>query len=172
MLFIHGYGVTHGAWKFNLLKEYFSNEFNLNKMDWDTDSDIESLLNTQISALENCELPVIIGDSTGANFAYQFREKRKSLGKKSILILTSPLLVNQLKIPIDDIPQSFINQLIEYPQPEDALIIASPEDDTLNLAWLWERELENAVLVQINDHHELHKFPDYLPMMKNYIDRF
>ena len=169
-IYIHGFDSSHLSQKSLKLQAYFT-QFDYGWMDWTVMDDMEKLLDNLEKELEPYENPIVYGDSTGANFAYQLRQRRESKGKKTILIMTSPLLINKLRISIEHIPQSFRDRLQVIDNPKNALIIASPEDETLDETWLWEKKFENVELISVSDRHELHKFSDYIPMMEDYINR-
>lgn len=76
LLYIHGLGSDRHSRKFINLKEYFKDRFSYDFIEWNNDSTISVLLVEAEAKLENVENPILIGDSTGANFAYQLRERR------------------------------------------------------------------------------------------------
>lgn len=114
------------------------------------------------------EIPVVVGDSTGANFAYQLRERRLEKGKKSILILGSPLLDIDERIADFDFPEKIIPELKKYDSPEDALIIATKNDTILNQKWLFQKKLKMIKLIEVNYNHRLEKFHEILPLIDSF----
>ena len=82
-------------------------------MEWKNDSNIPSLLNEAEKWLQSepTDQIVLVGDSTGANFAYQLRERLKEEDIKSILILTSPLLNVEDRTSDFEFPKNIIPQL-------------------------------------------------------------
>lgn len=114
------------------------------------------------------EIPVIVGDSTGANFAYQLRERRLLKGKKSILILSSPLLDIDERIADFNFPEKIIPQLKKYNSPKDALIIATKNDTILNQKWLFQKTLNMIKLIEVNDNHRLEKFHEILHQIDSF----
>lgn len=171
LLYIHGLGSDRNSRKFLNLKEYFKDQFDYNFVEWNNDFDISVLLEEAEKWLysETEEQIVLVGDSTGANFAYQLRERLKEKKMKSILILTSPLLDIEKRIADFEFPKSLIPQLWKIENPEDALIIASPKDEVLNQKPLFEKSLKNIELVGVDDSHRLLDFKNYLPDIENYI---
>ncbi|WP_373709181.1 YqiA/YcfP family alpha/beta fold hydrolase [Kaistella sp.] len=171
LLYIHGLGSDRNSRKFINLKEYFKEQFEYNFMEWNNGSNISLLLEEAEKWLhsETKEEIVLVGDSTGANFAYQLRERLKEKKMKSILILTSPLLDIENRIADFEFPKSLIPQLGKIENPEDALIIASQKDEVLNQKPLFEKPLKNIELVDVEDSHRLLKFESYLPNVEDYI---
>lgn len=168
LIYIHGLGSDRNSRKFQDLKVYFGNTFNYGFLEWNTDSDIPVLI-SGIASKHHAEDLIIFGDSTGANFACQLREKIKQLGGKTVLILTSPLLDISNRIADFDFPGTLIPQLWKIENPEDAMIIASKEDEVLNQKILFEMKLKNVEMVEVDDGHRLENFHAYIPKIKNYI---
>ena len=116
-----------------------------------------------------CQI-VLVGDSTGANFAYQLRERLEKKTIKSILILTSPLLNIDNRISDFEFPKTILSQLQKIENPSDALIIASKKDEVLNQLPVFEKALQNVELADVDDSHRLLKFENYLTAIENYIN--
>lgn len=91
LLYIHGLGSDSNSRKYLNLKDYFKEEYQFDCIEWKNDSDISELLNKAESHLKNEDKIILVGDSTGANFAYQLRERLQETRKNVILITTSPL---------------------------------------------------------------------------------
>lgn len=170
LLYIHGLGSDRHSRKFINLKDYFQGQFHYDFIEWENDSTISELLDEAELKLENLENPIIVGDSTGANFAYQLRERRKLKGKNSILILSSPLLDIDERIADFDFPEKLIPQLKKFDNPEKALIIATKKDAILNQNWLFEKSLKNVKLIELDDNHRLEKFHESLVVIETYIN--
>ena len=139
LLYIHGLGSDRNSRKFVNIKEYFKDQFEYNFVEWKYESNISSLLNEAKKWLESepTDQIVLVGDSTGANFAYQLREKLKENNMQSILVLTSPLLDISNRTRNVEFPKNLISQLWQIENPEDALIIATQKDEVLNLITLY-----------------------------------
>lgn len=169
LLYIHGLGSDRNSRKFLSLKEYFKDEFGYDFLEWYNDSDIHQLIKKKNTELQNVEKLIIIGDSTGANFAFQFRDLRKS--KQDILILTSPLLDIEKRVADFDFPKTIIPYLKKYNNPENAFIIATLEDEVLNQKWLSLKRTILLKIVYVKDNHRLEKFDEYLPAIQNFIKK-
>lgn len=171
LLYIHGLGSDRHSRKLLNLKDFFKDQYEYNFFEWNNDSDISELLNEAqkwLTSVPNVQI-ILVGDSTGANFAYQLREKLKQNGVKPFLILTSPLLNIENRIADFEFPKSIIPQLWKIDNPEDALIIATQNDQVLNQKLLFEKPLKNIVLIEVDDNHRLEKFHDYIHHIKDYI---
>jgi len=170
LLYIHGLGSDQHSRKFINLKDHFRDQFNYDFVEWKNNSNISELLNEAELKLEDIENPVLVGDSTGANFAYQLRERRSQKGKNSILILSSPLLNIDERIADFEFPETLIPQLQKFDNPENALIIATKKDAILNQNWLFEKPLNNIKLIEVDDNHRLEKFHESLAEIEFYIN--
>lgn len=169
LLYIHGLGSDQHSRKFINLKDYFKDQFNYDFVEWKNDSIISELLDEAELKLEDTENPILVGDSTGANFAYQLRERRLKKGKNSILILSSPLINIDVRVADFEFPETLIPQLQKFENPENALIIATKKDVILNQNWLFEKPLINVKLIEVHDNHRLEKFHESLDKIESYI---
>lgn len=170
LLYIHGLGSDQYSRKFINLKDFFQDQFNYDFVEWNNESNISDLLEKAETKLQNIEKPILIGDSTGANFAYQLRERRLSQGKNSVLILSSPLLDIDERIADFDFPDELIPQLEKFKQPKNALVIATRKDAVLNQNWLFDNNFENIQLIEIDDNHRLETFHTVLPGIKSFLE--
>ncbi|MCD9855081.1 hypothetical protein LUD75_10205 [Epilithonimonas sp. JDS] len=168
-LYIHGLGSDRHSRKFLNVKEYFKDEFAYDFIEWKNESNIYELLNKAELKLQNTNKPILFGDSTGANFAYQLRERLLEHGKESILILSSPLLDIDERIADFEFPKEILPQLKQYRNPKNTMIIATQSDSVLNQKWLFEKNLENVHLIEVNDNHRLENFKESLEEIRNYI---
>lgn len=171
LLYIHGLGSDRNSRKFVNLKNYFKDQYQYNFVEWNNESNISALLDIAATWLnsEPEDQIVLVGDSTGANFAYQLREGLKEKNIKSILILTSPLLDIDKRISDFEFPENIVPQLWKIEDPEDALIIATMKDEVLNQIPLFKKSLKNIKLLDVDDSHRLLKFENYLAAIENYI---
>lgn len=169
LLYIHGLGSDQNSRKFLNIKYYFKDQFEFNFVEWHNNSDISVLLDGAEKWLMPEDQIVVIGDSTGANFAYQLRERLIDKNQKSILILTSPLLNFEDRTSDFEFPSMILPQLWKIENPEKALIIATKKDEVLNQIPLFEKSLKDIEFVDVDDSHRLLKFENYLPYIENYI---
>ncbi|MBA5245600.1 hypothetical protein H1R16_02985 [Marnyiella aurantia] len=169
LLYIHGYGSDHNSRKFLDLKNYFGQEYTYHCLEWMVESDIKYLLRLALKKCENISQLAIIGDSTGANLAYQLRELRKVPADQ--LILLSPLLDITARLRDIPFPKAFEDQLIKITKPQNALIIASREDEVINQTGIFNQTNNQFVLHEVKDGHRLQKFQEYLPVIKNYLSK-
>ena len=171
LLYIHGLGSDRNSRKFVNLKDHFKNSFEYDFVEWNNESDISELLDTAekwlVSEAE-CQI-VLVGDSTGANFTYQLRERLTEKNIKSILILSSPLLNIEDRIADFEFPKNILPQLAKITNPKNALIIASRKDEVLNQLPLFEKSLQDVELLDVDDSHRLLSFEKYLPAIESYI---
>ncbi len=167
ILFIHGYGSDRNSRKFQELKSYFTADYDLHCMEWAVYSDIPWLLNDAVEKCAVIRKLIIIGDSTGANFAWQIREMRNS--KEDKLILLSPLLdVSKRKRDVD-FPDVFNQYLVKIENPENALVIASANDEVVDMKSLFEEPDKKFTLLKVHDGHRLEKFEKYLQVVEKFI---
>lgn len=169
LLYIHGLGSDSNSRKYLNLKDYFKKQFRFDCLEWKNDSDISQLLDEAENKLKSENKIILVGDSTGANFAYQLRERLKEKGKNSVLIITSPLLNIDNRIADFEFPENIIPQLWKIENPENALIIASRKDKVLNQKPLFEKSLNTIELIEADDTHRLEEFHHFLSEIEKYI---
>lgn len=171
-LYIHGLNSDATSRKYLNLKEYFKDEFEFDCLEWKNEDTISELLSEAESELENHVNPILFGDSTGANFAWQLRERRMKKGQKSILILSSPLLDLSKRIADFEFPKKLIPFMNIIHNPKDTLVIASETDEVIDMSDLLDPAIEKDFeLIKANDTHRLVNFKSYLPEIRNYIDK-
>lgn len=137
-------------------------------MEWQEDSVINLLLNNTVKQFENYEALIIIGDSTGANFACQLKELRQN--EEDILILMSPLLDIEQKNFDILFPVTLSDQIKKMVPSKNSLIIASQTDEVLNQSILFdENTYQSFAVLEVNDSHRLENFREYLPAIRAFI---
>lgn len=167
LLFIHGYGSDRSSRKFQDLKTHFGKEYHCHCLEWVVFSDVPYLLNLAVQKCENVKSLVIVGDSTGANLAYQLREMRNREYDK--LILLSPLLdITKRKRDIP-FPDTFCAHLSKIENPAKALVVASRNDEVIDQQSLFDETDKKFTLMEVDDGHRLEKFQEYLPALEEFI---
>lgn len=170
LLYIHGYGSNRESRKFFNLKESLP-DFPAAVFEWDEHTDFELLLKTAIEQTNEIEQIVLVGDSTGANIAYQIREVRKSLGLKTILVLTSPLLDYDKRLNTSlQFTENLQNSLMQINKVEDALIILAKEDEAIDFSQFdVKHDAPNSTVIYVDDTHRLEGFINYVGYIIGYI---
>lgn len=167
LLFVHGYGSDRNSRKFQDLKNYFGKEYHCYCMEWVVYSDIPYLLNLAVQKCENALNMVVVGDSTGANLAYQLREMRNHADDK--LILLSPLLDIAKRKRDIPFPDTFCAHLLKIENPANALVVASKNDEVIDQQSLFDEADKKFTLMEVDDGHRLEKFHDYLHAIEEFI---
>lgn len=169
LLYIHGLGSDAQSRKYLNLKEYFADQFDFSCLEWKNDDNIEELLNLAEKDLSQQENVILFGDSTGANFAWQLREKRKTKGLNSILIVSSPLLDLSRRISEFKFPESLKPFMKKIDHPAEMMIIAPTKDEIIDHSFVIDNQFPDTQILKVNDTHRLPKFKDYLPEIERYI---
>ncbi|WP_240485532.1 YqiA/YcfP family alpha/beta fold hydrolase [Myroides marinus] len=170
LLYIHGYGSNRESRKFFNLKESLP-DFPAAVFEWDEHTDFELLLKTAIEQTNEIEQIVLVGDSTGANIAYQIRETRKSLGLSTILVLTSPLLDYDKRLNTElQFAENLQNSLMKINKVEDALVILAKEDEAIDFSQFdVKQDAPNSTVIYVEDNHRLEGFMNYVGYIIGYI---
>jgi len=171
LIYIHGLGSDRNSSKFELIQDYFSESYDYYCLEWKNDSNILALIEQAHQQFSNASNLIIIGDSTGANFAFQLRGMRDEKQLQSKLILTSPLLNLNMRIAAHDFPETIIPFMRAIEEPYNALMICPRNDEIINhSAWL-NLNAEGLLVVQVDDTHRLTKFSAYLPILSSYLSK-
>lgn len=171
LLYIHGLGSDRTSSKFQAICTHFDKEYTMHCLEWTTESNIKELLNDAFNTYENDTKLILFGDSTGANFAYQLREQRAEKGLETTLILTSPLLDLSKRIAAFDFPKILEPYIIKINAPNHALLICPLNDEIIDHSWLNNLGNTSLVIKQVHDSHRLPEFKNYLPLIRNYLNK-
>lgn len=169
LIYFHGYGSDRQSRKFLNLQSAMK-EVEMIAFEWTPDTNFKDYMNIAFTAVANTQEVIVVGDSAGANFAYQLREMRQTHGLKTILVLTSPLLnyTNQLRVPVP-ITDNLQNALVVIPQISDALLLLAKNDEVLDFSQYDIYNQPNTVVVYVDDNHQLERFEAYIGYIKAYI---
>lgn len=167
-IYFHGLNSSINSSKFVILKKTFKN---LKCFEWSPNDPIKNMLNELVYKLSNCNEDIIlIGDSTGANFAYQTRELLKKYNKKVKLILISPLLsINQMDnnfFLYKYVTKSLISNIILIKYITDALIIKPINDEVLSNPYYC---IFDCKVLNIESGHRIDNFENYINNIKTYL---
>ncbi|EPH13520.1 hypothetical protein HMPREF9713_00595 [Myroides odoratimimus CCUG 12700] len=170
LLYIHGYGSNRESRKFYNIKESLP-DFPAAVFEWDENTDFKLLLQTAVRQTAEIEQIILVGDSTGANLAYQVREARKALGLKTILVLTSPLLDYDKRLNADlQFTENLQESLIKINNVEDALVIMAKEDEVIDFSnFNVKNNASNSTVIYVDDNHRLEGFINYVGYIIGYI---
>ncbi|WP_026038866.1 YqiA/YcfP family alpha/beta fold hydrolase [Myroides injenensis] len=169
MIFFHGYGSDRNSRKFQDCKKLFKSSSSF-CVEWTPESNFNAIMNIVEAEIAEQEQVILIGDSTGANLAYQLRERRKSKGLDSILIMLSPLLdIDQRLNKSLEFSQNLKDSLIKIDDPQDAFLLIGKQDEVLDYSGLMSQKTYNSEILFVEDSHRLPKFRDYLGYVNYYV---
>lgn len=173
--FFHGYGSDVNSGKYLALYKHFSKKYNMENEVWRLNDNIEQIISRVYDKLEYDENPILFGDSTGANFAYQIRERRKQAGKSSILIMSAPLLDFSTRSSLArDFSKNIQQYLMKITEPQDAMVIVPSHDEIVDQSiFLKQNNLQNIELLILEDTHRLGKLKagEGMQEIENYINK-
>lgn len=171
LIYIHGYGSNQESRKFKILQCHFTS-FAVSCPVWTPTTDFALWMDNLYNAVEKEQTIVVIGDSTGANFAYQLKEKREKQGLHTILVLLSPLLnyahrLNKSLVFTENLKDS----LHAISAPSSAFLLLGKQDETLDLRVLNPYDCTDSELIYVEDSHRLPLFEQYVEYIAHYITR-
>ncbi len=166
IIFYHGLNSSKDSNKFRILKEEYKD---IECFEWSPNDDIKDKLNNLTYKLLKCNDIILIGDSTGANFALQTRELLNKYNKQVKLILLSPLLsIKQLDIKnflYKYVTDKLISNVKDFNIINDVLIIKPINDEILS-----NHTCEfNCLVITTESGHRLEDFKNYLKYIKDYV---
>lgn len=134
IFYIHGYNSDHNSRKFKALQSHFGAQFAYDFMEWEPQSNFSQLITEALQKLDTYDNPIVVGDSTGANFACQIAQIRSANNKTTQLILTSPLLDIKHRFRTEEAPfaENLKNHLKVFEPPEDAFIMVANDDTVVD----------------------------------------
>lgn len=168
LIYIHGLGSNKNSRKFKLIKEKFQALYNCKCIEWDLLTDINLLTKDLYLKYKNQNHLVIIGDSTGGNFAYQLHELLKLTDVKTKLILLNPLLNVNSRIASFPFPNEIEKYLQAINFVDGCFFLQSTKDEIIDHSKI---KIGNRVVqIKIDDTHRILNFEKHLDDLKNYIE--
>jgi predicted esterase YcpF (UPF0227 family) len=128
LLYLHGLGSNAASRKFTSLQQAFGDRYQLHCPEWTTTTVITDFLNNLFNYYEHEKSILIIGSSTGANFAYQLTQKLRRKGVSVELILVNPLLSLSQRISLREFPAQLATYLQDIVEVENCKLILSRQD--------------------------------------------
>lgn len=167
LLYIHGLGSGRDSRKYRLIQESFHTTHNCACAEWNEDSDIRLFLfNLYKRYLDSQEL-VLIGDSTGGNYAHQLRDILVKNGLKVILILINPLLNLEDRIGSFPFPDSLQDSLATIEQVDHCFLLQSLYDEVIDQNQV--KIGRHVVQLKVDDSHCLFTLAEHMPVLKYYV---
>jgi len=153
LIYLHGLGSSAASRKFVCLKEVFGSKYNVVCPEWTYKISIRVMLGNLYRQYENEKSIIIIGSSTGGNFAYQLREKLRLDGVKVKLILINPLLHLEQRTSQRTFPSNLVGYMSEIKEVKDCSLILSNEDEAIDHSLI--SRGENVKAINIDDNHRI-----------------
>lgn len=167
LFYFHGLGSNKESRKFKLIKNAFDISHSCFCVEWRNDTDISGLLTDLWSLYKDKEELVLIGDSTGGNFAYQLRERLKDSGVKIKLVLLNPLLDFSNRIASFPFPEKLEKSLEKIKEIDHCFLLQSNRDEVIDHSQMKiGPEVEQLI---IDDTHRLLTFEKYVDAIKEYL---
>lgn len=169
IVYIHGLNSSVNSQKFKILKEAFPTAI---CVEWTVENNIFDIIQVTYEKLKGIiNNLVIIGSSTGGNFAWQLQKKLKENGKSSELILLNPLVDQSFKY-VDDLPEELSKYLADMNRFEDTKVFLALRDDVLNTEKLKDFfEIQQKIftdqiqIIEVDDNHRIENFETLLTLI-------
>lgn len=169
LLYIHGLGSSQNSRKYKLIESQFQNNYNCYCAAWDNDTNIQQFIRDLYDRYHTISELVLIGDSTGGNYASQLRDQLTAEGVKVKLILLNPLLNIAHRIATFTFPDSLLSSLLPYEEVSDCFLLQSHSDEVIDQSQI--RIGVHVDQVRVHDSHRLLKFAEHIPYIKAYVNK-
>ena len=167
-VYLHGLHSSKESFKYKILQKAFNNTICI---EWNEYSNINDILNQATDEIAEIDTDriIIIGDSTGGNFACQLRNLL--LNKKNIhagLVLLNPLLTIEAVYDRSIINKGLQNYLSHIYQIEDAIIFTSIDDAIINHEKIHPYIKRNTNIIEVIDNHRFESFESFIQVIEKY----
>jgi len=168
ILYFHGLGSDEQSRKFQLLKMQFSTA-DVYCVVWNKETDFAQLFEHWCHKIQGAENIILIGDSTGGNYAFQFREMLTKHNLFSKLILINPLLNLENRIADFPFPKELTDTLQTIDKVEDALLIFSRRDEIIDHRTVAKASQPYTEILWVEDTHRVLYFDKLLKHIERHI---
>ena len=167
MVYFHALDSGKSFRKFRLLKDHLGDRYELLCIEWNVDTDFRILMFNLFKRLLKEPEVVLIGDSTGGNFACQIRDILIQNHIKVTLVLLSPLLSIDTRIATFPLPNVLLESLQNFWRVEDCLSITGINDAVIDHSRIAYGAGTSRLIV--DDVHQLLHFERCLRHIDRYI---
>lgn len=168
LIYFHGLGSNKNSRKFRLLKDHLGDGYEFLCAEWNVHTDFRILMFNIFKRLLREPEVILIGDSTGGNYACQMRDLLTQNNIKATLVLLNPLLSIDKRIATFPFPERLLESLLNIRQVDDCLSITSINDVVIDHSLITYGPGTSRLIV--DDVHQLLHFERYLPHIDRYID--
>lgn len=169
LLYIHGLGSSKDSRKYKLIHETFHTSHNCACAEWNPDTDIKLFLFNLFKRYLGTQELVIIGDSTGGNYACQLRDILVRNGVRVRLILLNPLLNIAHRIADFPFPSGLEDSLAAIDQVDHCFLLQSLYDEVIDQTKVTLGE--HAIQLKVDDSHRLFAMADHMPALQHYVQQ-
>lgn len=169
LIYLHGLGSSAASRKFVCLKEVFGSKYNVVCPEWTYKTSIRVMLGNLFRQYENEKSIIIIGSSTGGNFAYQLAERLRLNGVKVKLILINPLLHMGQRTSQRTFPVILSNYLWEIKEVNNCSLLLSNDDEAIDHSLI--RIGENVKVISIDDNHQVKNVMKLMAVIKKILKK-
>lgn len=168
-VYIHGLHSSKESKKYIALQHKLDVDDQLLCIEWQTTGIDKTLQYAVDTIIKDSKAQIIlIGDSTGGNFACQIREMLKHKGIYAGLVLINPLLLRFQLYDSSIMPESTLEYVRNITDVSDSLIFLSDNDTVVNHHMLPNYILDCNNIRQIKDTHSFLRFAEYIDYIKYY----
>ena len=168
ILYFHGLGSNCDSSKFQILTREFSKEYSIDCVLWNLNTDFSELLMNLQYKISGQKDVVLIGSSTGGNYAYQLAEKLRMSNSNVKLILINPLLNVNNRIADFPFPSELLDSLIAIDEVNNCHLLISKNDEIINHNLI--KIGKNGIIQYIDDNHKVKDFEKYLDVIRKWIE--
>ena len=143
-------------------------------IEWSVDDNIDNRLEVisqhiYLNSRNYSDKIILVGDSTGGNFACQLRDKLKNVKIYTGLVLLNPLLSLKSVYNTDIFSDNIKKYIEDINVIDDALLIVSKDDEVINNN-IKKDMLYCTKVIRVDDSHKLITFTNYIDTIKDYTE--
>lgn len=168
LLYIHGLGSGKDSRKYKLIQQAFHTSHRCTCAEWNADTDIKLFLFNLFKRYLGSPELVIIGDSTGGNYACQLRDVLIKNGVRARLILLNPLLNIANRIADFAFPSSLEDSLAVIDEVNHCFLLQSLYDEVIDQTKV--KTGHNVIQLKVDDSHRLFTLADHIPALIAYVE--
>lgn len=169
ILYFHGLGSSAASRKFVSLQQVFADNYKVVCPEWSFTTDIQLMLANLLKQYESHTSIIMIGSSTGCNFAYQLTMSLRAKGVKVKLLMINPLLLIKQRISLRAFPVQLANYLSEIREVDHCTLILSTQDEIIDHSMI--SIGEDVDVISIKDNHQVSDLQGLIGIIQNIIEK-
>lgn len=164
ILYFHGLGSSAASRKFVRLQQVFGHKYQIVCPEWTFTTDIRMMLGNLLTQYECFKSIIIIGSSTGCNFAYQLAENLRLKSVNVNLIMINPLFHLGQRLNTKPFPAKLESYVKAIREVNECTLIVSNADEMIDHSLV--KIGSHVKLITIEDNHQVKDLKRLITIIK------